>query len=64
MKRTVLHPSLSRRFRTNDRDLRYRRISQDVYGDIMFVKIKTISWKRKNKCDQVFGRTRFGWDAN
>ena len=58
MKRTVLHPTLSRRFRTNDRALRYRRVSHDVYGDTMFA--KTTSWQRKNKCAQVFG-TRFGW---
>ena len=34
--RTVLHPTLSRRFRTNDRMLRYRRMPCDLYGDTMF----------------------------
>ena len=30
--RTVLHPSLSRRFQTNDRQLRYRRLGHDIFG--------------------------------
>jgi hypothetical protein len=30
---TVLHPSLSRRFRTNDRQLRYRRLNIELYSD-------------------------------
>ena len=31
--RTVAHPSLSRRFRTNDRQLRYRRINAETFTD-------------------------------
>jgi hypothetical protein len=31
--RTTLHLTLSRRFRTNDRALRYRRLSHEVYTD-------------------------------
>ena len=31
--RTVLNPALSRRFRTNDRQLRYRRLPIDVFTD-------------------------------
>ena len=58
MKRTVLHPSLSRRFRTNDRALRYRRVAHDVYSDTLFSSVR--SWRRGNRCAQVFG-TRFGW---
>lgn len=58
MQRTLLHPSLSRRFKTNDRMLRYKRLQEDVFGDTMFSKVT--SWKRMNKCAQVFG-TRIGW---
>jgi hypothetical protein len=53
-----LHPTLSRRFRTNDRALQYRRLSHEVYTDTM--KAKSISWFRQNKYAQVFC-TRFGW---
>jgi hypothetical protein len=56
--RTTLHPTLSRRFRTNDRQLRYRRIPHEVYTDTM--KANTVSWFRQNKYAQVFC-TRFGW---
>jgi hypothetical protein len=56
--RTTLHPTLSRRFRTNDRQLRYRRIPHEVYTDTM--KASTVSWFRQNKYAQVFC-TRFGW---
>ena len=56
--RTVLHPTLSRRFRTNDRQLRYRRLAHDVFTDTLVSKIP--SWMRQNKYAQVFA-TRFGW---
>jgi hypothetical protein len=55
--RTTLHPTLSRRFWTNDRSLRYRRLSHEVYTDTM--KAKSVSWFRQNKYAQVFC-TRFG----
>ena len=55
--RTVMHPSLSRRFRTNDRQLRYRRLRTDLYSDTL--ESSTTS-KRGNKYAQVFG-TNFGW---
>jgi len=55
--RTVLHPTLSRRFRTNDRMLRYRRIPYDMYSDTMFS--NTVS-RRMNKMAQVYA-TDFGW---
>lgn len=58
MIRNILHPSLSRRFRTNDRALRYNRLRHDVYGDTLIAKVP--SWKRGNKYAQVFA-TRFGW---
>ena len=55
--RTVLHPTLSRRFRTNDRQLRYRRLPSDLYSDTMFT--NTVS-RRQNKMAQVFA-SDFGW---
>ena len=33
--RTISHPSLSRRFQTNDRQLRYKRLRHDVFTDTM-----------------------------
>ena len=55
--RTVLHPSLSRRFWTNDRALRYQRLPKNVFGDTLIA--GTIS-KRGNKYAEVFA-TNFGW---
>ena len=55
---TTLHPTLSRRFRTNDRQLRYRRLSHDMFTDTL--ESKVTSWHRKNRYAQVFA-TRFGW---
>ena len=56
--RTVLHPTLSRRFRTNDRQLRYRRLQHDMFTDTL--ESKQTSWFRQNKYAQVFA-TSFGW---
>jgi hypothetical protein len=56
--RTVANPSLSRRFRTNDRQLRYRRLRCDMYTDTLDA--KTVVSKRGNKYAQIFA-TRFGW---
>jgi len=56
--RTTANPSLSRRFRTNDRQLRYRRLRCDMYTDTLDA--KTVSSKRGNKYAQIFA-TRFGW---
>jgi hypothetical protein len=56
--RTVLHPTLSRRFRTNDRQLRYRRIPHEMFTDTMEASVR--SWFRQNKYAQVYC-TRFGW---
>ena len=55
--RTVAHPSLSRRFRTNDRQLRYRRINAEMFTDTG--ESNTIS-KRGNKYTQFFSMP-FGW---
>lgn len=56
--RTMLHPTLMRRFRTNDRQLRYRRLNCDMFTDTMEAQSK--SWFRGNRYAQVFA-TRFGW---
>jgi hypothetical protein len=56
--RTTLQPTLSRRFRTNDRQLRYRRLSHEMFTDTLEARIA--SWFRQNKYAQVF-TTRFGW---
>ena len=55
--RTVLHPTLSRRFRTNDRQLRYRRLPVTLFTDTMYASVKS---RRQNKCAQVFG-SQEGW---
>ena len=55
--RTVAHPSLSRRFRTNDRQLRYRRINAEMFTDTG--EANTIS-KRGNRYTQYFSMP-FGW---
>jgi len=55
--RTVGCPTLSRRFRTNDRQLRYRRIRTDIFTDTMFSSVKS---KRGNKCAQVYSHPT-GW---
>jgi hypothetical protein len=49
--RTVPFPSLEARFRTNDRQLRYRRLKTALYTDTMFA--STVS-TRGNTCAQVF----------
>lgn len=56
--RTTLYPSLSRRYPTNDRMLRYRRLPYPVFSDTMFAGTK--SRPRGNKCAQVYS-TSFGW---
>ena len=55
--RTVLHPTLSRRFRTNDQQLRYRRLPVDMFTDTMFT---NSILRQGNKCAQVFS-TSNGW---
>ena len=56
--RTTLHDTLSRRFKTNDRQLRYRRLPHNVFTDTM--QSSVTSWHRRNKYAQIFC-TRFGW---
>lgn len=38
--RTVLHPTLSRRYRSNDRQLRYRRLNLTLFTDTMKASVK------------------------
>ena len=49
--RTMLHPSLNRRFKTNDRMLRYRRLNTDMYTDTMVASKKSL---RGNNCGQIY----------
>jgi len=56
--RTILHPTLARRFRTNDRQLRYRRLPCEMFTDTLEASV--VSWQRQNHYAQVF-TTRFGW---
>ena len=53
----MLHPSLSRRFRTNDKNLCYYPLAHPVFSDTMFA--STVS-RRGNRCAQVYA-TDFGW---
>ena len=55
--RTVLHPTLSRRFRTNDRQLRYRRLAIDCFTDTLISNTRS---KRGNSYAQIFA-TADGW---
>jgi hypothetical protein len=47
----MIHPSLSVRFRTNDRQLRYRRLPVTCSSDTMFSNSKS---RKGNKASQVF----------
>ena len=49
--RTMLHPSLSRWFRTNDRHLCYQCLAHSVFSDMMFA--TTVS-RRGNRWAQVY----------
>ena len=55
--RTVSHPSLSRRFRTNDRQLRYRRINAETFTDTTQPSVVS---KRGNKYTQLCSLPQ-GW---
>ena len=58
--RSLNNPSLSRRFATHDRLLRFRRLPCKMYTDTM--KSKVVSWFRQSKYGQVYV-TDFGWIA-
>ena len=57
---TIANPAISRRFRSNDRALRYNRIHHDMYTDTFIAKVKS---KRQNKYAQVYA-TDFGWSRS
>ena len=54
--RHVLHPSLARRYPTNDRMLRYDRLPHKLFTDTMFAGTTSL---RGNNCSQVFA-SQFG----
>ena len=54
--RTILHPFLSQRFRTNDLDLQYRRLPHNMFGDTL---IALNPSNCGNKYAEVFA-TNFG----
>ena len=49
--RTVLYPTLDRRFKTNDKMLRYSRLNTNMYADTMFTSKISL---RQNTCGQVY----------
>jgi hypothetical protein len=49
--RRMIHPSLTKRYKTNDKQLRYRRLPVTIYTDTMFSKILS---RQKNKAAQIF----------
>jgi hypothetical protein len=55
--RRMIHPSLTKRYKTNDRQLRYRRLPVTMYTDTMF---STILSRQDNKAAQIFC-TDFGF---
>ena len=55
--RSVLDPTISRRYPTNDRQLRYRRIPLEMYSDTMKESVRS---RNGNKYAQVYC-TRSGW---
>jgi hypothetical protein len=55
--RRMIHPSLTKRYKTNDRQLIYRRLPNTMYTDTMF---STILSRQKNKAAQIFC-TDFGF---
>ena len=58
--RHVTNPTLTRRFRSNDRQRRYNRIPHVMFSDTAFSKVKS---SRGNTMSQVFA-TDFGWSRN
>jgi hypothetical protein len=55
--RRMIHPSLTKRYKTNDRQLRYCRLPVTMYTDTMY---STILSRQKNKAAQIFC-TDFGF---
>jgi hypothetical protein len=55
--RRMVHPSLTKRYKTNDRQLRYRRLPVTMHTDTMY---STIILRQQNKAAQIF-TTDFGF---
>jgi subtilase family serine protease len=55
--RRMIHPSLTKRYKTNDMQLRYLRLPVTMYTDTMY---STILSRQQNKADQIF-TTDFGF---
>jgi hypothetical protein len=55
--RRMIHPSLTKRYNTNDRQLRHRRLPVTIYNDTMFSSILS---RQDNKAAQIFC-TGFGF---
>jgi hypothetical protein len=55
--RRIIYPSLTKRYKTNDRQLRYRRLPVTMYTDTMY---STILSRQKNKASHIFC-TDFGF---
>jgi hypothetical protein len=49
--RRMIHPSLKKRYKTNDRQLQYRRLSVTMFTDTMY---STIPSRQKSKTSQIF----------
>ena len=58
--RTCLHPSLARRFPTNDRMMRYKRLPHSVFADTMEAGVVS---NRQNKYAQAYC-TQYGFRTN
>jgi hypothetical protein len=55
--RRMIHPSLTKRYNANDRQLRYSRLPVTIYTDTLY---STILSRQKNKSAHIF-RTDFGF---
>ena len=58
--RSLLEPTLNRRYKTNDKMLRYFRIHTDMFMDTYFASKKLGPSMRGYTCTQLFV-TDFGW---
>ena len=56
--RSILNPTMTRRYQTNDRQLRYHRFSHDMFTDTLEASV--CSWFCQNRYAQVFA-TAFVW---
>ena len=61
--RKVLHPSLSRCFQTNERQLRYRRLRHDVFSETLLAGTNSKRGKIMPRylSQSLYGPVRFSW---